>query len=281
MNLNNSRKDLFENLQPGEEFYVLKKGKIQPTSLCNVIALNIEVAGVQQEEDATSYYLLRKVDSKQASINAGALGWYNINIEPTSIVIPVVRLADEESDPSSWKTAPADSEAAACCPPQSDANRELATRARHDALNAARNSTGGGQIAEGAVPVIDSNAACTNVDADDYLSQAIRSYSHVNFADALAMMTERRVAVTRSSWPGGRYVYLKSGSHDFKSHRQFADDRIQGIPGILFDNGDNGTTTRLPNFVTGMFGGAHISGWTPTQEDMLAQDWVATTASAY
>lgn len=44
------------------------------------------------------------------------------------------------------------------------------------------------------------------------------------------------------------------------------------VPVELFENGDKGTTTRLPNFKYHL-GNVSVRGWTPTQHDMLASDW--------
>lgn len=92
-----------------------------------------------------------------------------------------------------------------------------------------------------------------------------------HFSNALRMMIENGVAVRRSAWPVGAAVFLEAGSHDI-SESGIAPPSILEVPIALFENGDKGTTTRLPNFKY-LLGNVSIRGWSPTQHDMLANDW--------
>lgn len=95
--------------------------------------------------------------------------------------------------------------------------------------------------------------------------------SMVDFSDALRLMTNKGVAVRRNSWPTGAMVFLELGSHD-DPENGMCPTKILDVPIELFENGDKGTTTRLPNFKYHLRN-VSVRGWTPTQHDMLARDW--------
>jgi hypothetical protein len=48
---------------------------------------------------------------------------------------------------------------------------------------------------------------------------------------------------------------------------------VEGIKNELFTQGDFGTVTRLPNLNMKLSSGSTMTGWIPTQSDMLSEDW--------
>ncbi len=79
--------------------------------------------------------------------------------------------------------------------------------------------------------------------------------------------------VARSGWNGrGMCIWLNKGSFDM-SNRYLGDDTVAGIARHLFEWGDRGTGTRLPNINMQTAGGDLLTGWLASQTDMLAEDW--------
>lgn len=73
----------------------------------------------------------------------------------------------------------------------------------------------------------------------------------------------------RKGWNGkGMFIYLNRGSTEDKNKA------IDGIPRYLFDDGDTGISTRLPNINMRSASGATVTGWLASQTDMLAEDWM-------
>lgn len=82
----------------------------------------------------------------------------------------------------------------------------------------------------------------------------------------------------RSSWRYGlQFISLNRGSSEWDSSlgefRYQIGDSINAIPTTLFERGAEGTATRLPNFNHYGLNGATTFGWTPSQADLLADDW--------
>jgi len=104
----------------------------------------------------------------------------------------------------------------------------------------------------------------------------------MNFGQAIeALKTGQRVA--RAGWNGkGMFVYLNKGSFDHDLLGFALDDAIMpnhpttidGISIGLFQPGDTGTVTRLPNINMRSATGTTVTGWLASQTDMLAEDWV-------
>lgn len=95
----------------------------------------------------------------------------------------------------------------------------------------------------------------------------------LDFGQALiALKSGQRVA--RSGWNGKEmYVYLNRGSKDWGN--TFATQaKVGGVNPRLFDRGDTGTTTRMPNFNMRAADGSTVTGWLASQTDMLAEDWM-------
>lgn len=106
--------------------------------------------------------------------------------------------------------------------------------------------------------------------------------SNLNFGQAIEALKNGK-AVSRSGWNGkGMLLWLNRGSID---HRSLIDTAtgtdiahqslgyIAGVHLSLFDKGDEGTVTRLPNINMKVAGGETLTGWLASQTDMLAQDW--------
>jgi len=105
--------------------------------------------------------------------------------------------------------------------------------------------------------------------------------SNLTFGEALrALKQGKRVA--RAGWNGkGMCIYLNKGAADldalgFKPGEQPAANHPSTIDGIslgLFEYGDTGIVTRLPNINMRAASGSTVTGWLASQTDMLAEDW--------
>ena len=98
----------------------------------------------------------------------------------------------------------------------------------------------------------------------------------VTFGDAIAALKQGK-RVARQGWNGkGMFVYLNRGSFDYASitHLEAYElTAIDGVPKELFDEGDSGTVTRIPNLSMKSATGATVTGWLASQTDILAEDW--------
>jgi hypothetical protein len=91
----------------------------------------------------------------------------------------------------------------------------------------------------------------------------------VNFGKALEAVKNGDRA-RREFWNGrGMSIYLNAGSVEHSSDKL----SISGVGRELFDNGDAGTVTRMPNINLIAADGTIVTGWAPSQNDMLADDW--------
>jgi hypothetical protein len=84
--------------------------------------------------------------------------------------------------------------------------------------------------------------------------------------------------ISRAGWNGkGMFLWLNKGSHNFKNPDGGSDvnegDLIEGIREGLFEHGDEGTVTRLPNINMRAATGSTVTGWLASQTDLLAEDW--------
>ena len=87
-----------------------------------------------------------------------------------------------------------------------------------------------------------------------------------------AMKAGQRVA--RAGWNGkGMFLFLNRGSAEFDDSVPSRVPAIDGVPSGLFDDGDTGTVTRLPNINMRAASGATVTGWLASQTDILAEDW--------
>jgi len=95
----------------------------------------------------------------------------------------------------------------------------------------------------------------------------------LDFCEALDALKEGRI-ISREGWNGkGMYVYLNKGSRDISGESPDGTENVEGIPFYLFELGDVGTATRLPNLNMKTSSGAIVTGWVASQVDMLAEDW--------
>ncbi len=80
--------------------------------------------------------------------------------------------------------------------------------------------------------------------------------------------------VARAGWNGkGMFLFLNRGSAAFDDSEPSRVPAIDGVPSGLFDNGDAGTVTRLPNINMRSASGSTVTGWLASQTDILAEDW--------
>lgn len=97
----------------------------------------------------------------------------------------------------------------------------------------------------------------------------------MNFGLAIeALKAGKKVA--REGWNGkGMFIYLNLGSVAFGADDEVTDDHlIDGISIKLFEAGDTGTVTRLPNINMKTATGSTLTGWLASQADILSDDWL-------
>lgn len=90
----------------------------------------------------------------------------------------------------------------------------------------------------------------------------------MDFGKAIeALKAGNRVA--RAGWNGkGMFLWLNKGSYAGAS-----EPLICGVHASLFDDGNLGTVTRMPNINMRAADGSTVIGWLASQTDMLAEDW--------
>jgi hypothetical protein len=82
--------------------------------------------------------------------------------------------------------------------------------------------------------------------------------------------------IARKGWNGkNMFVFLNKGNYDFPNGKSNGEsnDYIEGVNIELFETGDVGTVTRLPNLNMRSASGATVTGWLASQTDLLAEDW--------
>lgn len=117
----------------------------------------------------------------------------------------------------------------------------------------------------------------------DVFNRAYRPATNMSFGQAIDAI-KAGVAVARAGWNGkGMFLFLNKGSFDggklgFAHGDQPQPGHQSTIDGVkidLFEAGDDGTVTRLPNINMRSASGATVTGWLASQTDMLAEDWSA------
>lgn len=92
----------------------------------------------------------------------------------------------------------------------------------------------------------------------------------LSFGDALEAL-KKGYRIARKGWNGkGMFLYLNKGS---VATMPQDGSTIEGIDSDLFELGDTGTVTRLPNINMRTASGSTVTGWLASQTDMLAEDW--------
>jgi hypothetical protein len=99
-----------------------------------------------------------------------------------------------------------------------------------------------------------------------------KQVSGLSFGTAVeAIKNGERVA--REGWNGkNMFIYLNAGSKAFDP----SSDRpstVGGVSSHLFENGAEGTVTRMPNLNMKAADGSTVTGWLASQTDILAEDW--------
>lgn len=101
--------------------------------------------------------------------------------------------------------------------------------------------------------------------------EAASAINFFSFGVALEKV-KHGASVSRRGWNGpNQFVYLNRGSFDPRPRDN--GEPINGIPLRLFNLGDSGTITRLPNFNLHTAQGCILTGWLASQSDLLAEDW--------
>jgi hypothetical protein len=91
----------------------------------------------------------------------------------------------------------------------------------------------------------------------------------MDFGQAIRLLKQGK-RVARAGWNGkGMFLWLNKGSTDGDNIA----DQIDGVDRSLFDTGDTGTVTRLPNINMRSASNCTVTGWLASQTDMLAEDW--------
>lgn len=94
----------------------------------------------------------------------------------------------------------------------------------------------------------------------------------LTFGQALEFLKSGE-AILRRGWNGkNMYLYLNKGSVD-RSDPNEQPSHHDGVSQRLFESGDAGTITRLPNINMRAASGNIVTGWLASQTDMLAEDW--------
>lgn len=99
-----------------------------------------------------------------------------------------------------------------------------------------------------------------------------------DFGSAIVAM-KNGYAVKREGWNGKNMcIYLNKGNFDAIGRTPGSEYRshMNGIPINLFETGDVGTVTRMPNINMKTADGSTVTGWLASQTDMLAEDWTIT-----
>lgn len=93
----------------------------------------------------------------------------------------------------------------------------------------------------------------------------------MNFGQAIEALKKGQ-AIAREGWNGkGMFLWLNRGSFPYIEGEKPV--QVEGIKSSLFENGDAGTVTRLPNINMRAATGSTVTGWLASQTDILAEDW--------
>lgn len=95
---------------------------------------------------------------------------------------------------------------------------------------------------------------------------------NVSFGEAIEA-AKKGSRIARKGWNGkGMFVYLNKGSK-FTPGDAEACAHTGGVHPSLFEQGSEGTVTRMPNLNMHAADGSTVIGWLASQTDILAEDW--------
>jgi len=100
----------------------------------------------------------------------------------------------------------------------------------------------------------------------------------LSFGEALEELKRGR-RIAREGWNGkGMFIFLRKGNvaadSSYVTETDIITGPVEGIGAMLFNIGDYGTVTRLPNINMKAASGSTVTGWLASQTDMLANDWL-------
>lgn len=95
----------------------------------------------------------------------------------------------------------------------------------------------------------------------------------MNFGEAIQGIKEGRTFARKGWLTKKMCISINRGSQDFTDYQMEVLKTIAGISIDLFERGDIGTVTRLPNIWMRDGNGSIVLGYVATQNDMLAEDW--------
>lgn len=100
----------------------------------------------------------------------------------------------------------------------------------------------------------------------------VSNIKNFNFGQAIEFM-KNGFNIMRQGWNGkNMFIYLNKGNIPYNpNNEEFP--FIEGIRNELFEQGDVGTITRLPNLNMRAASGSTVTGWLASQTDILAEDW--------
>lgn len=104
---------------------------------------------------------------------------------------------------------------------------------------------------------------------------AIVLKSGLSFGEAIEAL-KNEYKVSRQGWSGkNMFLWLNKGSFppEHPAAYNTAFSYIDGVRSDLFEQGNTGTVTRLPNINMCTATGSTITGWLASQTDILAEDW--------
>lgn len=112
-------------------------------------------------------------------------------------------------------------------------------------------------------------------ETDSYVErQSISRRKEMNFGAAIEILKAGGL-VARQGWNGKKmFLSLNNGSY---AAGQPHGSLIHGVGNELFETGDEGTVTRMPNINMRAANGETVVGWLASQTDMLAEDWEEVT----
>ena len=106
---------------------------------------------------------------------------------------------------------------------------------------------------------------------EPYIMNAILETAQ-NFGQAVEAM-KKGFCVARAGWNGkGMCLWINKGSKHFLPDADMP-SKVEGVQADLFENGAEGTSTRLPNINMRAATGSTVTGWLASQTDILAEDW--------